>query len=117
MTRSLLERLQSTTANGRSAPSKFALRCCSRRATTEKSRCTIRSATGIERMSAKKTQRETNGDGTQVILKHWQEAVPNDRLAHLVRDTSRALVRALHTRLTQHGVSFGHWAFLRILWE
>ena len=68
-------------------------------------------------MAAKKTSRQTNGGGTQAILKHWQEAVPNDRLAHLVRDTARALVRSLQTRLAQHGVSFGHWAFLRILWE
>lgn len=54
---------------------------------------------------------------TQVLLKHWQEAVPNDRLAHLVKDTTRAFVRALQVRLSQHSVSFGHWAFLRILWE
>jgi len=68
-------------------------------------------------MAAKKSKRDANGDGTEAILKHWQQAVPNDRLAHLVRDTSRALVRSLQTRLAQHGVSFGHWAFLRILWE
>jgi MarR family transcriptional regulator, organic hydroperoxide resistance regulator len=53
----------------------------------------------------------------QSILKHWQEAVPNDRLAHLVKDATRALVRALQVRLAEHSVSFGHWAFLRILWE
>jgi MarR family transcriptional regulator, organic hydroperoxide resistance regulator len=54
---------------------------------------------------------------TQDILRHWREAVPDDRLAHLVKDTSRALVRALQARLAAHGVSFGHWTFLRILWE
>jgi len=54
---------------------------------------------------------------TQVILRHWREAVPNDRLAHLVKDATRALVRALQMRLAGHGVSFGHWTFLRILWE
>lgn len=53
----------------------------------------------------------------ETLLKHWQEAVPNDRLAHLVKDVTRAFVRALQTRLNQHSVSFGHWAFLRILWE
>ncbi|HYL25257.1 MAG TPA: MarR family transcriptional regulator [Burkholderiales bacterium] len=26
-------------------------------------------------------------------------------------------MRALQTRLATHGVSFGHWTFLRILWE
>jgi DNA-binding MarR family transcriptional regulator len=55
--------------------------------------------------------------GTQTILRHWREAVPKDRLAHLVKDATRALVRALSVRLAEHGVSFGHWSFLRILWE
>ena len=54
---------------------------------------------------------------TQEILHHWREAVPNDRLAHLVKDATRALVRALQMRLAEHEVSFGHWTFLRILWE
>jgi DNA-binding MarR family transcriptional regulator len=54
---------------------------------------------------------------TQTILRHWREAVPNDRLAHLVKDATRALVRALQMRLAAHAVSFGHWTFLRILWE
>jgi len=56
-------------------------------------------------------------DVRQEILHHWREAAPNDRLAHLVRDSGRACVRALQLRLAQHGVSFGHWAFLRILWD
>lgn len=51
------------------------------------------------------------------ILHHWREAVPDDRLAHLVKDATRGLVRALTTRLARHDVSFGHWVFLRILWE
>lgn len=54
---------------------------------------------------------------TQDILRHWREAVPNDRLAHLVKDATRALVRALQVRLVEHDVSFGHWTFLRVLWE
>jgi DNA-binding MarR family transcriptional regulator len=54
---------------------------------------------------------------TQAILRHWREAVPNDRLAHLVRDAAKGLTRALQMRLAQHSVGFGHWAFLRILWE
>lgn len=56
-------------------------------------------------------------DETRNILRHWQEAVPNDRLAHLVRDAGRAYTRALQLRLAGYGVPFGHWAFLRILWE
>ena len=40
-----------------------------------------------------------------------------DRLAHVVREAARALTRDLTARLAAHGVSFGHWTFLRILWE
>ena len=65
----------------------------------------------------KKSMSSAAASGTQAMLKHWQEAVPNDRLAHLVKDVTRAFVRALQMRLAQHSVSFGHWAFLRILWE
>src|SRR5205809_7914599 len=54
---------------------------------------------------------------TQRLLRHWRDAVPNDRMAHLVKDATRALVRSLQTRLARHDVSFGHWTFLRILWE
>jgi len=54
---------------------------------------------------------------TEAILRHWREAVPNDRLAHLVKDAMRGLGRALQMRLTEYAVSFGHWTFLRILWE
>ena len=53
----------------------------------------------------------------QVIQHHWREAVPEDRLAHLIKDASRGLGRALQMRLAEHGVSFGHWTFLRILWN
>ena len=54
---------------------------------------------------------------TQNILKHWREAVPNDRFAHLIRDTERAFRRALQLKLAVHKVPFGQWSFLRILWE
>jgi DNA-binding MarR family transcriptional regulator len=64
-----------------------------------------------------KTSRRISADNTQVILRHWREAVPNDRLAHLVKDATRALLRALQLRLAEHAVPLGHWTFLRILWE
>ena len=54
---------------------------------------------------------------TEAILRHWREAVPNDRLAHLIKDATRGLVRALQMRLAEHAVSIGHWPFLRALWE
>jgi len=56
-------------------------------------------------------------EDAQEILRHWREAVPHDRLAHLVKDATRAFVRALSVRLATHGIAFGHWAFLRVLWE
>jgi DNA-binding MarR family transcriptional regulator len=40
-----------------------------------------------------------------------------ERLAHVIREATRALTRALTARLARHGVSFGHWQFLRILWD
>jgi DNA-binding MarR family transcriptional regulator len=52
---------------------------------------------------------------TQAIL-DWHAAVPDDRLAHLVRDARRGLSRCLQMRLAEHGVASGHWTFLRILW-
>ena len=54
---------------------------------------------------------------TQNLVHRWREAVPNDRMAHLIRDTERAFRRALQMRLAVHSVPFGHWSFLRILWE
>jgi DNA-binding MarR family transcriptional regulator len=54
---------------------------------------------------------------TKAILRHWREAVPNDRMAHLIKDAMRGLMRALQLRQSRYSVSFGHWSFLRILWE
>jgi DNA-binding MarR family transcriptional regulator len=54
---------------------------------------------------------------TSRLLKHWHEAVPNDRMAHLVKDAARSFLRSLQARLVPHGISLGHWVFLRILWE
>ncbi len=53
----------------------------------------------------------------QTILQHWREAVPNDRFAHLVKDATRSFQRSLQIRLAEHDVPFGHWTFLRALWE
>lgn len=51
------------------------------------------------------------------VLKHWLSAVPNDRMAHLVKDATRVFLRSLQVRLARHDVQLGHWTFLRILWE
>ena len=65
-------------------------------------------------MATAKTRKSSHAE---TVLRHWREAVPNDRLAHLVKDATRGLIRALTMRLAEHQVAFGHWAFLRILWE
>ena len=64
-----------------------------------------------------KALRAASEPATREILRHWQEAVPNDRLAHLVKHAARSFARALQMRLAEYSVSYGHWSFLRILWE
>jgi len=51
------------------------------------------------------------------ILAHWRDVVPDDRMAHLVKDAMRAFDRSLEMRLAEHGVPLGQWRFLRVLWE
>src|ERR1700687_6137888 len=68
-------------------------------------------------MPVKRSNRSAPDAATGPILRHCREAVPNDRLAHLVKDATHGLLRALQMRLSKYGVSFGHWAFPRILWE
>lgn len=40
-----------------------------------------------------------------------------DRMAHLLKLASKSTARALQDRLAEHGVSYGQWTFLRILWK
>ena len=53
---------------------------------------------------------------TEIILSHWKNGVPDDRIAHLIKDATRALVRSLQNELKKYGVPFSQWAILRILW-
>jgi DNA-binding MarR family transcriptional regulator len=69
--------------------------------------------TGTTRTRAKRVA----DDETRRMLRHWREVVPNDRLAHLVKDALRAFDRSLQARLADHDVPLGHWRFLRALWE
>lgn len=62
------------------------------------------------------TARKGDPRTADIMLRHWREAVPNDRIAHLIKDAGRGLQRALQVRLARYNVSFGHWVFLRILW-
>ena len=83
-------------------------------------RSTLTAPRGVARVRARpvgKPRSESPDTDTLRLLKHWRDAVPDDRFAHLVKDATRALVRALQRRLARFGVPFGHWAFLRILWE
>lgn len=68
-------------------------------------------------MAATRSSGKGRDPGANPILRHWRDAVPDDRLAHLVKDAARAMIRGLQMRLAQHEVSFGHWAYLRVLWE
>ncbi|HEY4295697.1 MAG TPA: MarR family winged helix-turn-helix transcriptional regulator [Paraburkholderia sp.] len=56
-------------------------------------------------------------DALPGTLKHWREALPEERMAHLVKDTARGFSRSLQARLREHSVQYGHWTFLRILWQ
>lgn len=62
-------------------------------------------------------RRVTARSESQSILHYWREAVPDDRFAHLVKDATRSFQRSLQIRLADHDVPFGHWTFLRVLWE
>lgn len=57
------------------------------------------------------------GRDNLLILRHWLDAVPDDRLAHLIRDAGRSLGQSLTARLAERDIPFGHWAFLRVLWD
>jgi DNA-binding MarR family transcriptional regulator len=56
-------------------------------------------------------------DALPGTLRHWREALPEERMAHLVKDTARGFARSLQARLREHAVQYGHWTFLRILWQ
>ncbi|HEY2608960.1 MarR family winged helix-turn-helix transcriptional regulator [Paraburkholderia sp. RL18-103-BIB-C] len=56
-------------------------------------------------------------DALPGTLQHWREALPEERMAHLVKDTARGFSRSLQARLREHAVQYGHWTFLRILWQ
>jgi len=69
-------------------------------------------------MKANRTPPPATVEGdAQRILRRWREEMPQDRLAHLVKDAMRAFDRALQARLALLAVAPGHWPFLRILWQ
>ena len=68
-------------------------------------------------ISKSSTPGARGADESDRVLRHWHEAVPHDRMAHLVKDATRCFLRALQVRLARHNVQLGHWTFLRILWQ
>lgn len=47
----------------------------------------------------------------------WREALSDERIAHLVKSAFRETSRELQERLGEHGVQYGHWTLLRVLWK
>jgi MarR family transcriptional regulator, organic hydroperoxide resistance regulator len=60
---------------------------------------------------------KTANSGVRRVGDNANDAAHEERFAHLVKLAARGLARALQMRLTEHSVSYGHWTFLRILWE
>ena len=49
--------------------------------------------------------------------RHWREVLHDERITHLIKDAFRCTSSALPRRLRKHEVRYGHWTFLRILWQ
>src|SRR5688572_18050764 len=47
----------------------------------------------------------------------YAQALSDERIAHLVKSAFRETSRALQERLAGHGVQYGHWTLLRVLWQ
>ncbi|MDB5945866.1 MAG: transcriptional regulator MarR family [Ramlibacter sp.] len=47
----------------------------------------------------------------------WRDALHEERMAHLIKTAFRCTSASLQRRLKQHDVLYGHWTFLRILWQ
>ena len=62
------------------------------------------------------TRRKTNNSDAEP-RRHSIDFSLGGSLGYLVRDANRAFQRLLERRITPHGVSRGHWYFLRVLWE
>jgi DNA-binding MarR family transcriptional regulator len=59
-----------------------------------------------------KDQRDTERTAVDHAARYSDE-----RVAHLVRLCARGFNRSLSRRLAEHGIPFGQWVFLRILWK
>ena len=59
----------------------------------------------------------TEAQSPDDILAPALPPLADERVAHLVREARRSLLRALQAGLAEHGIASGHWTFLRILWR
>jgi MarR family transcriptional regulator, organic hydroperoxide resistance regulator len=66
---------------------------------------------------ALRAAKTANGGVRRVGKNAANNAAHEERFAHLIKLAARGLARALQMRLTEHSVSYGHWIFLRILWD
>jgi len=51
------------------------------------------------------------------VIQLWSDARSEDRFSMLIRDASRAFTKTMQLRFAQHGVPFGFWAYLRVLYR
>lgn len=49
--------------------------------------------------------------------RQWRDVLHEERMAHLIKSAFRCTSGSLQRRLKQHEVLYGHWTFLRILWQ
>lgn len=64
----------------------------------------------------KKTEANTPPKSADVS-RHWREVLHDERITHVIKDAFRCTSSALQRRLRKHSVLYGHWTFLRILWQ
>jgi DNA-binding MarR family transcriptional regulator len=66
---------------------------------------------------AQPTSKRASSSVDPALAPRWREALSNERMAHVVKTAFRATSRALQVRLARHGVQYGHWTLLRVLWK
>jgi len=56
-------------------------------------------------------------DPPSEVEENWRVTLQHDRIAHLIKDAFRCTSTSLQKLLKEHRVAYGHWTFLRILWQ
>lgn len=71
--------------------------------------------------AARSPQSRRNDDEPSVprvaLASNWRDVLHDERMAHLIKDAFRCTSSSLQRRLREHRVLYGHWTFLRILWQ